>query len=195
LALLGLYRKTVRLIRIGMHAEQTIRQLSLHDALTGLANRRFLHENEKHLIAAAKRSGKQMAVLAVDLDNFKPVNDRYGHAAGDAVLVTSAERMKQLLRESDVIARFGGDEFVIVLGQVDDAAAAREVASRVVDSLRQPIPLAGGDAACIGASVGIAMCCAGSDTLNDLLRQADAALYNAKRDGKSTFREAGAAGE
>ena len=194
LALFGLYRKTVRLIGAGMHAEQTIRQLSLHDALTGLANRRFLHENAKQLIAAAKRSGKQMAVLAVDLDNFKPVNDRYGHAAGDAVLVTSAERMKQLLRESDVIARFGGDEFVIVLGQVDDAEAAREVASRVVDSLCQPIPLAGGETAQIGASVGIAMCCGGSDTLDDMLKKADAALYAAKRDGKSTFREADASG-
>ncbi len=193
LALLGLYRKTVRLIGAGTQAEQTIRQLSLHDALTGLANRRFLNENEKHLIAGAKRSGKQMAVLAVDLDEFKAVNDRYGHAAGDEVLVTSAERMKRLLRESDVIVRLGGDEFVIVLGQVDDAAAAREVAGRVVESLSQPIPLAEGGTAHIGASVGVAMCCAGGETLNDLLKKADAALYAAKRDGKHTFREAGAA--
>jgi len=190
LALLGLYRETIRLIRAGIHAEQTIRQLSLRDPLTGLANRRFLNENETHLIAGAKRSGKQMAVLAVDLDDFKAVNDGYGHAAGDQVLVTSAERMKQLLRESDVIARFGGDEFVIVLGQVDDAAAAREVASRVVISLCQPIPLAGGETAQIGASVGIAMCCAGKDTLDELLKKADAALYAAKREGKNTFREA-----
>jgi diguanylate cyclase (GGDEF)-like protein len=196
LALLGLYRKTVRLIGAGIHAEQTIRQLSLHDALTGLANRRFLQENEKHLIAAAKRSGKPMAVLAVDLDDFKMVNDRHGHAAGDAVLVASAERMKQLLRESDVIARLGGDEFVIVLGLVDDAATAREVASRVVASLCQPIPLAGGESARIGASVGVAMCCAGagSETLEDLLKKADAALYAAKRDGKNTYREADASG-
>jgi diguanylate cyclase (GGDEF)-like protein len=192
LALLGLYRETMRLIGAGIHAEQTIRQLSLRDPLTGLANRRFVHENEKHLIAGAKRSQKQMAVLAVDLDDFKAVNDRFGHAAGDAVIVTSAERMKQLLRESDVIARFGGDEFVIVLGQVDDAAAAREVASRVVDSLCQPIPLAAGGTAQIGASVGIAMCCAGKDTLDDLLKKADAALYAAKREGKNTFREADA---
>jgi diguanylate cyclase (GGDEF)-like protein len=192
LALLGLYRETTRLIRTGIHAEQTIRQLSLRDPLTGLANRRSLHESEKHLIASAKRSGKQMAVLAVDLDDFKAVNDRHGHAAGDAVLLAAAERMKQLLRESDVIARFGGDEFVIVLGQVDDAAAAREVAGRVVESLSRPIPLAGGRTAQISASVGIAMCCADGETLNDLLEKADAALYAAKRDGKHTFREAGA---
>ncbi|MBT9591433.1 MAG: diguanylate cyclase [Thiobacillus sp.] len=190
LALLGLYRETARLIKAGFHAEQTIRQLSLHDPLTGLANRRFLHENEKHLIASAKRSGKQMAVLAIDLDDFKAVNDRYGHAAGDEVLVTSAKRMQQLLRESDVIARFGGDEFVIVLGQVDNAEAAREVASRVVDRLSQAIPLAGGGTAQIGASVGIALCCAGKETLDDLLKKADAALYAAKRDGKHTYREA-----
>ncbi|MDZ7596429.1 MAG: diguanylate cyclase [Thiobacillus sp.] len=192
LALLGLYRETGRLIRAGIDAEQTIRQLSLHDPLTGLANRRFLNENEKHLIASAKRSHTKMAVLAVDLDDFKAVNDRHGHAAGDAVLLAAAERMKQLLRESDVIARFGGDEFVIVLGQVDDAAAAREVAGRVVESLCRPIPLAGGGTAQIGASVGIAMCCADGETLNDLLKKADAALYAAKRDGKRTFREAGA---
>jgi diguanylate cyclase (GGDEF)-like protein len=194
LALLGLYRETVRLIRAGIHAEQTIRQLSLRDPLTGLANRRFLHENEKHLIANAKRSRTQMAVLAVDLDEFKAVNDRYGHAAGDEVLVTSAERMKQLLREADVIARFGGDEFVIVLAQVDDAEAAREVARRVVESLSQPIPIAGGGNARIGASVGIAMCCADGETLDDLLKKADTALYAAKRDGKHTYREADASG-
>jgi len=192
LALLGLYRETHRLIKAGIHAEQTIRQLSLHDPLTGLANRRFLQENEKHLIAGAKRSRTQMAVLAVDLDDFKPVNDRYGHAAGDAVLVTSAERMKRLLRESDVIARFGGDEFVIVLGQVDDAEAAREVARRVVESLSQPIPLAGGETVHIGASVGVAMCCTDGETLDALLKKADAALYAAKREGKHTYREAGA---
>jgi diguanylate cyclase (GGDEF)-like protein len=194
LALLGLYRETVRLIGAGIHAEQTIRQLSLRDPLTGLANRRFLQENEKHLIAGAKRSHAKMAVLAVDLDDFKAVNDRYGHAAGDAVLVTAAQRMKQLLREADVIARFGGDEFVIVLGQVEDAVAAREVASRVVESLCQPIPLAEGGTARIGASVGIALCCADGETLDALLKRADAALYAAKREGKHTFREAMASG-
>jgi len=192
LALIGLYRKSVRLIGAGIEAERTIRQLSLRDPLTGLANRRFLNENARHLIAGARRSGKQMAVLAVDLGEFKAVNDRHGHAAGDAVLLAAAERMKQLLRESDVIARFGGDEFVIVLGQVDDAEAAREVASRVVNSLCQPIPLAAGGSARIGASVGIAMCCADGETLDELLKKADAALYAAKRDGKNTYREAAA---
>ncbi|MDO9387421.1 MAG: diguanylate cyclase [Thiobacillus sp.] len=191
LALLGLYRETGRLIRAGIDAEQTIRKLSLHDPLTGLANRRFLNENEKHLIAGAKRSGKQMAVLTIDLDDFKEVNDLYGHAAGDAVLVASAERMKQLLRESDVIARLGGDEFIIVLGQVDNAEAAREVAGRVVESLSQPVLLAGGETARVGASVGIAMCCANGETLEELLKKADAALYAAKRNGKRTYREAG----
>lgn len=200
LALFGLYRETVRLIRAGIDAEQTIRQLSLHDPLTGLANRRFLQQNEKQLIAAAKRSGKQLAVLAIDLDDFKAVNDQYGHAAGDAVIVKSAQRMQQLLRESDVIARFGGDEFIIVLGQVEHAEAAREVARRVVESLCQPIPLGGGGIARIGASVGIALCCTDSvtststskETLDELLNRADVALYAAKREGKNTFREADA---
>jgi len=193
MALLGLYRETIRLIRAGIRAEQTIRKLSLRDPLTGLANRRFVHENETHLIADAKRAGKQLAVLAVDLDDFKAVNDRYGHAAGDAVLVTAAERMKPLLRESDVIARFGGDEFVIVLGQVEDAEVAREIARRIVASLCQPIPLVCGATAHIGASVGIALGCAGRASLDDLFKQADSALYAAKREGKNTYREARAA--
>ncbi|MDA8129482.1 MAG: diguanylate cyclase [Betaproteobacteria bacterium] len=192
LALFGLYRETVRLIAAGVHAERTIRQLSLHDPLTGLVNRRYLQENETHLIAGAKRSRTQLAVLAIDLDDFKAVNDHHGHGAGDEVLVASAQRMKQLLREADVIARFGGDEFVIVLTQVDDAAAAREVAGRVVDSLRRPVRLAAGATARVGASVGIAMCCPGEESLSALLKKADAALYAAKRDGKRTFREAAA---
>lgn len=194
LALLGLYRETVRLIGAGIHAEHTITQLSLRDPLTGLANRRFLQENENQLVAGAKRAGKQMAVLAVDLDDFKAVNDTHGHAAGDQVLVASAERMRQLLRESDVVARFGGDEFVIVLGEVSDAEAARAVASLVVDRLSVPVPLAGGKTAQIGASVGIAMCCATDESLHDLFRKADEALYAAKREGKSTFRVADAPG-
>ena len=194
LALIGLYRETVRLIGAGVQAEQTIKQLSLRDPLTGLPNRRFLQENEKHLIAASKRSQKQMAVLAVDLDDFKAVNDRQGHAAGDAVLVTSSKRMERLLRESDVIVRLGGDEFVIVLGQVEDAAAARDVAGRVVSSLCEPIPLADGGTAQIGASVGIALCCSDGETLDTLLKKADAALYAAKREGKNTYREAAQSG-
>jgi diguanylate cyclase (GGDEF)-like protein len=192
LALAGLYRETVRLIGAGTRAEQTITQLSLRDPLTGLANRRFLRENERRLIAGAKRSLTKMAVLIIDLDDFKAVNDHHGHAAGDEVLVSSAARMKQLLREADVIARFGGDEFVIVLHQVDNAAAAREVASRVVQGLSEPIPLANGATAQIGASVGMAMCCSSSETFDDLLSRADAALYSAKRDGKNTYREADA---
>ena len=190
LALLGLYRETRRLIAAGIRAEQTIRQLGLRDPLTGLANRRFLQESARHLLAGARRSGARIAVLAVDLDDFKAINDRYGHAAGDEVLVAAAERMGQLLRESDVIARLGGDEFVIVLGQVESAETAREIARRVVSRLCQPIPLSDGGAAHIGASVGIAMCCAAGESLDELLKSADAALYEAKREGKNTYREA-----
>ncbi|MFP5411072.1 MAG: diguanylate cyclase domain-containing protein [Gammaproteobacteria bacterium] len=189
LALIGLYRETMRLITAGVDAEQTIRALSLRDPLTGLPNRRYLQENEKHLLAIARRAQKQTAVLAVDLDDFKAVNDRQGHAAGDAVLVASAQRMSQLLRETDVVARMGGDEFVIVLGQVESAAAAREVGNRVVASLCQPVPLADGGHAQIGASVGFAL--SRDATLDNLLKRADAALYEAKRAGKNTCRGAG----
>jgi diguanylate cyclase (GGDEF)-like protein len=176
--------KTVRLIAAGVQAEQTIRALSLRDPLTGLPNRRFLQENEKHLLAIARRAKKQTAVLVVDLDDFKAVNDRQGHAAGDAVLVESARRMSALLRESDVVVRLGGDEFVIVLGEVEHATAAREVGNRVVASLCRPVPLADGDSARIGASVGFAL--GRDETLEAMLKRADAALYEAKRAGKNT---------
>jgi len=194
LALIGLYRETIRLIKAGILAEQTIRQLGLRDPLTGLVNRRYLQENATQLIAGAKRARTRLAILAIDLDDFKAVNDRYGHAAGDEVLVTSAQRMKQLLREVDVIARLGGDEFVIVLTQVNDAATAREVAGRVVDTLNQPIAFAGGGTALIGASVGVAMSGDVGETLDDLLKKADTALYAAKRDGKHVYRIAAASG-
>ncbi|MEW5965773.1 MAG: diguanylate cyclase [Pseudomonadota bacterium] len=184
LALIGLYRETVRLIAAGVQAEQTIRALSLRDPLTGLPNRRFLQENEKHLLAIARRAKKQTAVLVVDLDDFKAVNDRQGHAAGDAVLVESARRMSALLRESDVVVRLGGDEFVIVLGEVEHATAAREVGNRVVASLCRPVTLADGDSARIGASVGFAL--GRDETLEAMLKRADAALYDAKRAGKNT---------
>ena len=193
LALIGLYRETTRLIAAGIEAEATIRHLSLRDPLTGLPNRRFLQENEKHWFALARRAKLRLAVLIVDLDDFKPVNDRLGHAAGDAVLKTAAQRMQQLLREADVVARFGGDEFVIVLGQVADAAAACQIAARVVESLCQPMPLANGATARIGASVGVALGAAPEETLESLIRQADAALYEAKRGGKNTYRLAGVA--
>lgn len=192
LALFGLYRETTRLIRAGMQAEDTIRQLSLHDPLTGLVNRRFLQENEHHLLAAAKRSARKMAVLVVDLDDFKAVNDTHGHAAGDEVLVAAAGRMKALLRKSDVIARFGGDEFVIVLREIEDASAAREIATRVAEQMSPPIPLADGGSARIGASIGIAMRGPGDETLADLLRRADEALYVAKRDRKGRDQAPGA---
>ena len=104
--------------------------------------------------------------------------------------MAAAERMGQLLRESDVIARLGGDEFAIVLGQVESAETAREIARRVVSRLCQPISLSGGGSAHIGASVGIAMCCAAGESLDELLKSADAALYAAKREGKNTYREA-----
>jgi diguanylate cyclase (GGDEF)-like protein len=188
LALLGLLLETIRLIRAGVQAEKTIMQLSMHDPLTGLANRRYLQENEKRMFANAKRAKTHMAVLAIDLDDFKAVNDQYGHAAGDHVITSSAERMKHVLRETDVIARLGGDEFVIVLNPVENDAAACNVAARLVVGLNEPIALATGETARIGASIGIAMCQPGDESFEENLKKADAALYAAKREGKNSYR-------
>lgn len=193
LALLGLYRETRYLIAAGLAAEETIRDMSVRDPLTGLPNRRLLYENERQWLARERRAGAHLAVLLIDLDDFKPVNDRFGHAAGDAVLKTAAQRMQGLLREADVVARHGGDEFVIVLGQVADADAACQVAARVIARLAEPVMLDDGGTVRIGASVGVALTGENHDTLDALLGRADTALYAAKREGKNRWRLADAA--
>ena len=165
-------------------AEQKIRHLAHHDPLTDLCNRRALADRLTQMIALAERSGRQLAVLYLDLDRFKPVNDLLGHAAGDALLVEVARRLKELVRTSDIVARFGGDEFVIVqsLGAQSDAVDA---AKRIISALSQPF-LIGEDEAVIGASVGIAMFPADGQVAEELICNADKALYHAKQTARGT---------
>ncbi len=162
-----------------------------HDAMTGLPNRaRFL---DRLLIAlqTAKRTGRRVAVLFVDLDEFKVINDGLGHAAGDQLLATIADRLRQSLRPGDVVARFGGDEFTVLCDQVADENAARELAARLAASIAEPVPLGLGEVF-ITASVGIAISGKPDDTPETLLRDADTAMYRAKADGRAqtcVFRE------
>jgi diguanylate cyclase (GGDEF)-like protein len=152
---------------------------AFHDSLTGLPNRLLLMDRLEHSLARASRLGSRVAVLFVDLDDFKNVNDSLGHVAGDEVLRDASARLLGCLRNSDTAARFGGDEFVVLLEEVDESNVAH-AANRILEALDDPFEIQGREIL-IGASIGIAV---GSDDADDLLRNADLALYRAKAKGK-----------
>jgi diguanylate cyclase (GGDEF)-like protein/PAS domain S-box-containing protein len=159
---------------------------ALHDPLTGLANRVLLRDHLERAVARQGRSGGTVALLFVDLDDFKRVNDTYGHPTGDEVLVEVARRLAGAVRGEDVVGRQSGDEFAVLLGQARDEAEAVAAAERILRELRRPIQL-GGRTIVVGGSIGIALGAAGEATIEELITQADAAMYAAKRAGKSTF--------
>jgi diguanylate cyclase (GGDEF)-like protein/PAS domain S-box-containing protein len=159
--------------------EQRMRHEALHDPLTGLANRNLLRDRLEHAIARSERERGATAVLFIDLDNFKTVNDSHGHAAGDAVLVESARRLHAAVRPGDTVARIGGDEFVALCEHVD-ADSALAVARRLQEALR-PTFIAGGVEHRLSASIGIAL---GDREPERLLGDADAASYRAKAAGR-----------
>jgi len=161
--------------------DSSLRHQALHDALTGLPNRALLDDRMSHALTAAHARGSTVAVLFLDLDRFKVLNDAEGHAAGDAVLVEVAHRLLAAVRPQDTVARFGGDEFV-VLCEAGGLVTAHHVAERLHESLRPPFH-AEGPARFLSASIGIAMA-HGDSTAADLLRDADAAMYRAKDLGR-----------
>ena len=166
-------------------AEERIRFLAHHDALTGLANRFALHERLEQALALSRRGEAGLAVLALDLDRFKAVNDTMGHGAGDLLLTPVAERLRGCARSPDTVARIGGDEFVVVqLGT--QPAAAEALAARLVRAMQEPFVLDGQEAQ-VGTSIGIALPGAGA-TAEGALRDADTALYRAKSEGRGTVR-------
>ena len=167
-----------------------------HDSLTGLANRAKLQrvlDDALVLRAAADAAGTTpvtVAVLYIDLDGFKPINDRYGHDAGDALLVAVARLLERSVLGADTVARVGGDEFVVVLCDVRRADAPESVANRILENLTAPILLPGVGEIHIGASIGVATI-VGDAGATDLLRRADQAMYQAKREGRNRLKVAG----
>ncbi len=167
--------------------EERIRHLAFHDALTGLPNRMLLNDRLEVAIAAARRNAARLGLMFIDLDRFKAVNDSFGHEAGNDLLKEVAERLRRCVRESDTVARMGGDEFVVLLGGVDVPENYALVARKIIDSLSTPVVLEG-RAMQVGASIGIA--CFPDDGLNsiELMKNADAAMYAAKTAGRGTCR-------
>ncbi|MCC4115831.1 PAS domain S-box protein [Aromatoleum toluclasticum] len=181
--------------------EEQIRQLAFYDPLTNLPNRRLFHDRLRQALAARKRTGCQSALLFLDLDNFKPLNDTHGHDVGDLLLVEVARRLQSCVREIDTVARFGGDEFVVMLGdlqpdRVESRRHAEFVAQKVLERLSDPYELTAGHAGerartvrhrC-SASIGVAMFL-DTDASEDLiLKRADAAMYQAKEAGRGAIR-------
>ncbi|MEY2567315.1 MAG: hypothetical protein QOE35_1844 [Actinomycetota bacterium] len=163
-----------------------LRRQALHDTLTGLPNRSLFHDRVVHALDRAARRRAEVAVLFLDLDDFKMVNDSLGHATGDQLLVAVAARLQSSLKGGDTLARFGGDEFAVLLEDGDAATAAERVAQRVQDVMREPFGVGEEDVP-VHVSIGIAVGRAGEDTPNGLLRDADLAMYVAKRNGKARF--------
>ena len=165
------------LVRTAEH--RRLRHLAGHDALTGVANRSVFRDR---LALALSIGERDLAVAFCDLDGFKPVNDTWGHTAGDAVLVAVADRLRRELRTGDELARVGGDEFTVLLRNVDDEEAARQVAARLVDAFTEPFSLPDGGQVALGLSVGVVLVGEGQSA-DALLARADEALYAVKRRG------------
>ncbi len=164
-------------------AKQKLAQLANLDDLTGLANRRAFHDELRRDLARTVRDEHKLAVLYLDLDGFKNVNDNLGHEAGDQVLREVARRLRQSLREGDLIGRVGGDEFATLLSGSVDRDVAERVATKLIESVSGSYPI-GDDTAQLGVSIGIACCDGGSEDADELISRADQAMYQAKRSGK-----------
>ncbi len=164
-----------------------LRDKATHDVLTGLPNRLLFHERLDHAIHHAIRRKKSVAVMFIDLDNFKRVNDVMGHAAGDLFLREVARRITGAIRGIDTVARLGGDEFVVLAEEVDTAETAALIADKVLEALLQPVTI-GGETISAGGSIGIAMGPKDGDSSDALLQAADAALYEAKAAGRKCYR-------
>ncbi len=168
-------------------ANQQLRHLATHDALTGLPNRVLLDDRLQQAIAHADRDMRSFALLVCDLDRFKLINDSLGHRAGDELLQEVARRLTAVVRPSDTVARFGGDEFVLIGTSIGDADDAATLAARVMDVLQAPVRIAAIDIH-TSPSIGIAMYPDDGTTMQALLAHADAAMYSAKQQGRGNFR-------
>ncbi|HYG88152.1 MAG TPA: EAL domain-containing protein [Azospirillum sp.] len=170
------------------HQEEALQHLAHHDALTGLPNRVLLADRMEQAISQARRNGKAMAVGYLDLDGFKPINDRFGHLAGDSLLIEVAKRIDGVLRGGDTVARLGGDEFAILLQNLNGVEDCGIALQRILDAVAEPIRLPGQEAAvAVSASIGVSLYPEDDENPDTLLRHADLAMYGAKQAGRNRF--------
>jgi|KBSMisStandDraft_5_1062788.scaffolds.fasta_scaffold00793_4 diguanylate cyclase (GGDEF)-like protein len=180
----------VRLLHDGTRkAVTTMEILALHDPLTGLGNRRLLMQRISASMANAKRNKFSMAIIYMDLDGFKQINDTLGHTFGDAVLKTVAERLKAVVREEDTVARVGGDEFMVALWHVRNPCDAATVAAKLIKAVSQPCVIEGRSLT-VTTSAGVALYPEHGLDTDALMKSADMSLYEAKNGGKNAFRVA-----
>jgi len=178
----------VRDISARKQAEERIHRLAHYDSLTGAPNRALFYDRLSQAVRVAKRDGHELALLYLDLDGFKPINDSLGHEAGDAILKSVVERIRRVARESDTVARIGGDEFTVILPKIAAREDAGMVAEKIIDALSPGFYLGTQEQEVhIGASVGIAIFPGDAKDIDALVRTADASMYEAKRTG-NTFR-------
>ena len=167
-------------------AQKELQKLANYDVLTGLINRTLLLERLKQSIHFAKRHRTQLATLFIDLDGFKPINDSFGHLAGDSVLSEIAGRLRDKFREQDSVARLGGDEFVVVLEEINDAQDVQVIAGEILKLIEQPITI-GKQIVSVSGSIGISIYPDDATDAQHLLRNADVAMYAAKKEGKNRY--------
>ncbi|CEK10128.1 sensory box/GGDEF family protein [Legionella hackeliae] len=168
-------------------AEQELIHIAHHDILTGLGNRKKLEISFDHALAYAKRHQKKIAIMFMDLDHFKKINDKLGHDIGDLLLIEIAQILKSSLRSTDILARFGGDEFIIVLTELSDVGLVIEIAKKILNTIEKPIIIKQ-QRISITSSIGISLYPDDGNNLNTLIKKADEALYYVKTTGRNNFR-------
>jgi diguanylate cyclase (GGDEF)-like protein len=167
-------------------SQAIIKHQAFHDALTDLPNRLLLNDRLEHAIAIAKRDNSKVAILFIDLDHFKKVNDSAGHQVGDQVLIRVSESIKRCLREQDTLARIGGDEFVVLVESVPTTAAITNLGMRIINVVKEPISCSGAEYF-IGCSIGISVYPRDGTSVQELMRKADMSMYHAKRSGRENL--------
>ncbi|KGD78524.1 diguanylate cyclase [Pantoea agglomerans] len=175
------------MLRLGA-SEAQAQHLAFHDVLTGLPNRALVEDRLTQALALATRHDQRVALLLIDLDRFKTINDTHGHHAGDELIIAVAQRLSRIVRASDTVGRIGGDEFIVVMPDVDNIGQVHRLAQRIIDELSEPFTLFGSDV-WSGASIGLALAPKDGVDRLELMRKADIALYEAKSGGRGTYRQ------
>jgi diguanylate cyclase len=166
-----------------MAAEKALKEQAYYDHLTGLANRALLEDRFHLAIERSKRSRVPFAAVMIDLNNFKSINDKYGHAAGDQVLVTVGRRLVETVRASDTVSRLGGDEFVLIIESIEDRRELAQIGQKLIDMLAEKVALDSGAVVSVGGSLGFALYPGDGASMETMLHVADQAMYDCKSSG------------